>query len=86
MLEGMLGIQKRIDLLSDRGASRLDVRPALFLQFHDTHNTGLHDGRLGNNGNFLVFGLVHIFLGIAAGFEGNCGRALRDRLDPRLDR
>src|SRR5260370_21961327 len=65
--------------------SRLNVGPALLLQLHYTHNAGLHDCRLENNGNFLVLDLVHIFLGIAAGFEGDRWRALPDRLDPRLD-
>src|SRR5258705_13244627 len=66
--------------------SRLDVAPALLLQLHYTHNAGLHDRRLGDNGNLLVLDLVHIFLGIAAGLEGDFWRALLDRLDPRLDR
>src|SRR4051795_2943926 len=66
--------------------SRPDVGPALLLQFHYTHNARLHDCRLGNYWNFLVLDLVHIFLGIAAGFEGNGWRALLDRLDPRFNR
>jgi transposase len=58
----------------------------LLLQLHYTDNAGLHDGRLGNNGNFPVLDLAHIFLGIAAGFERDFWPTLLDRLNPLLDR
>src|SRR6267142_4935658 len=66
--------------------SGLYIRPALLLQLHDPHNTGLHEFRLRNEGNVLIFGLAHIFLSVSASLKGDLRRAERYRLDPSLYR
>src|SRR4051794_32503157 len=64
-------------------ASRPNIRPALFLQFQDTHDPGLYYLRLGNEGIVLGLDLVP---GIAASFKGDFRRTQRNHFDLRLHR